>query len=79
MDQDLGRKFLHDFASPLSVAKLLLKKVIVEVGTLDGEQKILDKVQERLHKIETALTKIEELHASFKSEIHGSGSEKKAA
>lgn len=60
------RKFLHDIATPISIVKLTVKKVInnLEAGAIDPQ-----KDMERLQKISAAIQTLEEMHAAHKIEI----------
>ncbi len=60
------RKFLHDIATPITIIKLTLRKVIDEMGKGNAD---LAQHMDRLAKVEKAVDRLEELHASHKLEI----------
>jgi hypothetical protein len=71
MDDKLNseRKFLHDLASPLTIAKAHIKKVLLELQDLppDEHQRM---ALERSQKVLDTLLMLEDLHASRRLEIH---------
>ena len=62
--ESADRKFLHDLATPLTIAKTLVKKQVEELGSLQLSPE--SKVLERMQKILKALLEIERLHADQK-------------
>lgn len=64
----VDKKFLHDLATPLSVAgsalKLLIKDLDDKVET-SAKAKIFDRLERAIHAIE----KMEAMHADFKIEV----------
>ena len=61
------RKFLHDFATPLTIAKGALRKTLKEIETDQGGDRELCK--DRLKKAVKAIEELEALHADFRASI----------
>ena len=58
-----NRKFLHDLATPLTVAKQSIKRTLAELRELQPEG---SKQIERLQKTFEAIEQMEKLHSDFK-------------
>ena len=69
MTQDDQRKFLHDFATPLSILKLHTRRLI-KMATLTPDDPNSKMQMKLLTQMTKALESMEELHAEFKSKIH---------
>ncbi len=61
------RKFLHDLATPLTVAKGAIKKIQSEFTKTDGTELDRELCITRLNKTMESLKKIEDLHADFRA------------
>jgi mannitol/fructose-specific phosphotransferase system IIA component (Ntr-type) len=63
------REFLHNLATPITVAKTMIKNVHSKLAEKVEDPDIADQLK-RMEKALSALTKIEELHADQKARIH---------
>lgn len=63
------RKFLHDLATPLTILKFRLKKLLMIVDSKD-EAVNLEAQKESLNQMLRAVDTIEALHAEHKIRIH---------
>lgn len=67
-DLQSDRKFLHDLATPITVAKTMVRKVTAELG-----QKADEELQAQIKRLESALIaleQIEHLHADQKERLY---------
>lgn len=63
-----NRKFLHDIATPISILKLLLKKMAaIADGTCSDEDK--GRLPELTERAKKNLETLENIHADFKSQL----------
>lgn len=63
------REFLHSLATPITVAKTMIKNVHTNLATRTGDPDLVEQLK-RMEKALNALQKIEELHADQKARIH---------
>ncbi len=63
------REFLHNLATPITVAKGMLKNAHSKLATKATDPEIAEQLK-RMEKALQALAKIEELHADQKARIH---------
>ncbi len=63
-----NRKFLHDMATPVSILRLLIKRLTAaQEGT--GPEADKERIKEFLQRAAAAIDSIETLHADFKSAL----------
>ncbi len=63
------REFLHSLATPITVAKTMIKNVHSKLVTRSDDPDINEQLK-RMEKALSALEKIEDLHADQKARIH---------
>jgi len=62
------RKFLHDLATPITVAKTMLRKCLKEISDHENSAQLIRQM-ERLEKSIDAIDQIEKMHAEQRSII----------
>jgi hypothetical protein len=68
-DVAADRKFLHDLATPIAIAKAAIKKVQAEVSVPNPQDIKIDLIKDRLDKALVSLEKIELMHSDFRMQI----------
>ena len=62
------RKFLHDLATPLMIARTMIKKTIAELKPHENEEYVVNSLR-RLESALKAMESMEKLHADHKATL----------